>query len=264
MQRTVNAHLQFVLGGQSDMLFQIAVAAGTPILSESFTFTNEGRVYLPREIVDSHGTRILRFTGDPGNYEVFYSANVAGSRPIEPVHEIDLVGYLRPSRYAESDALYMQARSMFAGLAGLALVNAVATWTHETLEYVPGSSTGTDSARTTLNAGRGVCRDFAHVVVTMLRACDVPARVAAVYAPGLSPMDFHAVAEAWVDGRWNVVDATRLAPRQSLVRISTGRDASDIAFLTNHIGNLRLSTVEVNAVSDLNRADDHLSAAVLA
>ncbi|GAB2520948.1 transglutaminase-like domain-containing protein [Paramicrobacterium agarici] len=264
MQRTVTAHLEFSLGGQSDLLFQIAVAAGTPILSESFTFSNNGRMYLPREIVDRHGTRILRFTGDPGNYDVFYSALVAGSRPVEPVGEIDLVSYLRPSRYAESDALYVQARSMFAGLTGLALVNAVATWTHDTLEYVPGSSRGTDSARTTLNAGRGVCRDFAHVVVTMLRACDVPARVAAVYAPGLAPMDFHAVAEAWVDGRWRVVDATRLAPRQSLVRISTGRDASDIAFLTNHIASVALSSVEVNAVSDTHIVDDHLSAAVLA
>ncbi len=264
MERTVTAHLQFSLGGQSDLLFQIAVAAGTLIRSESFTFTNDGRVYLPREIVDRHGTRILRFTGDPGNYEVFYSADVAGARPPEPVGEIDLVGYLRPSRYAESDALYLQARSMFAGLTGLALVNAVATWTHDTLEYVPGSSRGTDSARTTLSAGRGVCRDFAHVVVTMLRACDVPARVAAVYAPGLRPMDFHAVAEAWVDGRWLVVDATRLAPRQSLVRISTGRDASDIAFLTNHIGNLALRSVDVNAVSDTLTTDDHLAPIVLA
>ena len=45
-------------------------------------------------------------------------------------------------------------------------------------------------------------------------------------------MDFHAVAEALVDGTWRVVDATLLAPRSSLVRIATGRDAADTAFLT--------------------------------
>lgn len=263
MLRTVSAHLQFSLSGQSDMLFQFAVAAGTPIRSETFTFTNNGRVYLPREIVDRHGTRILRFTGDAGEYEVHYESLVAGFRPVEPVGEVDLVNYLRPSRYAESDALYSEARWMFAGLTGHALVNAVAEWTHDTLDYVPGSSKGTDSARTTLDAGRGVCRDFAHVVVTMLRACDVPARVAAVYAPGLSPMDFHAVAEAWVGGAWFVVDATRLAPRPSLVRISTGRDASDIAFLTNHVGALTLRSVTVDAVSDTIPADDHVTPVAL-
>ncbi|SEC04540.1 Transglutaminase-like superfamily protein [Paramicrobacterium humi] len=264
MLRTVSAHLQFSLSGQSDLLFQLAVAAGTPIRSESFSFASDGRVYLPREIVDRHGTRILRFTGETGEYDVHYSAVVAGARPIPPVDEVELLGYLRPSRYAESDALYSQARWTFAGLQGHALVNAVADWTHDALEYVPGSSRGTDSARTSLETGRGVCRDFAHVVVTMLRACDMPARVAAVYAPGLAPMDFHAVAEAWVDGRWCVVDATRLAPRPSLVRIATGRDASDVAFLTHHRGQLRVRSIAVDAVSDRLPTDDHTMPLALA
>ena len=61
----------------------------------------------------------------------------------------------------------------------------------------------------------------------------MPARLAAVYAPGPRPMEFHAVAEALVDGQWWVVDATQLAPRQSLLRVATGRDAADTAFLTN-------------------------------
>jgi hypothetical protein len=54
-------------------------------------------------------------------------------------------------------------------------------------------------------------------------------------------MDFHAVAEAFVDGHWRVVDATYLAPRQSLVRIATGRDAADTAFLDNHKGSIILN-----------------------
>ena len=77
-----------------------------------------------------------------------------------------------------------------------------------------------------------------------------PARVVSVYAPGLYPMDFHAVAEALVDGQWRVVDATLLAPRQSLVRIATGRDAADIAFLDNHNGAITLTKLLVTAVVD--------------
>ena len=94
-----------------------------------------------------------------------------------------------------------------------------------------------------------MCRDFAHLVIALLRARNVPARLVAVYAPGLSPMDFHAVVEAAVDGRWRVVDATAMAPRETLLRISTGRDASDTAFLTVHSGraDLRLGAGRATA-----------------
>jgi len=97
-----------------------------------------------------------------------------------------------------------------------------------------------------------VCRDFAHLVVALLRAVKVPARLVSVYAPGLSPMDFHAVAEAFVEGQWRVVDATLLAPRQSRVRITTGRDAADTAFLDNHKGGITLNDIAVTAVVDGN------------
>ena len=82
------------------------------------------------------------------------------------------------------------------------------SWVGTRLNYVPGSSDPIDGAVDTLLAGPGVCRDFAHLVVALLRAVNVPARVVSVYAPGLYPMDFHAVAEAFVEGQWRVVDAT--------------------------------------------------------
>jgi len=104
--------------------------------------------------------------------------------------------------------------------------------------------------RRTLLAGAGVCRDFAYLVVALLRAVNVPARMISVYAPGLCPMDFHSVAEAFVEGQWRVVDGTLLAPRQTLVRIATGRDAADIAFLDNHKGAITLNTIALTAVVD--------------
>ena len=154
------------------------------------------------------------------------------------------------------DSLLPTARSEFAGLIGHDLLTAVTLWVWERLSYVPGSSLVTDGAARTLMARRGVCRDYAHLVIALLRALDVPARMVSVYAPGLSPMDFHAVAEAFVDGKWWIVDATRLAPRQSMVRIATGRDAADIAFLTNHWADLTLTTLEVLAIVDNLPTDD--------
>jgi transglutaminase-like putative cysteine protease len=108
----------------------------------------------------------------------------------------------------------------------------------------------------TLLARQGVCRDFAHVCVALLRGLDIPARVVSVYAPGVKPMDFHAVAEAWVDGTWRVVDATALAPRESLVRIATGRDAADTAFLSILSGRAELVELDVMAVVDDFPGDD--------
>ena len=77
-----------------------------------------------------------------------------------------------------------------------------------------------------------------------------------VYAPGLSPMDFHAVAEANIDGVWHVVDPTRLAPRQSLLRIATGRDAADTAFLTTHDADVEFQSLLVSAIVDVFPIDD--------
>ena len=170
--------------------------------------------------------------------------------------DTDEIVYLRPSRYCESDTLAPTAASEFAGLSGLNLLNAVIDWVNRQLTYVSGSSLPTDGAVRTLLGRQGVCRDFAHLSVALLRSLNVPARLAAVYAPGLSPMEFHAVAEALVDGQWWVVDATELAPRQSLLRVATGRDAADTAFLTNFGAGTTLTGLEVTAVVDRFELDN--------
>jgi len=256
MQRSVSAHLELDISGRTDMVFSLAVSANSLLNRENLSITLNGEPQHPTELVDRHGTRLHRLIGEAGLMVVDYSAEVAGRSLPAAVDEIDLVTYLRPSRYCESDSLLPTARSEFAGLSGHALLTAVTLWVWEKLSYVPGSSLVTDGAARTLMARRGVCRDYAHLVIALLRALDVPARMAAVYAPGLSPMDFHAVAEAHIDGQWWVVDATRLAPRQSLLRISTGRDAADIAFLTNHWANLTLTRLDVLAIADVLPVDD--------
>ena len=103
-----------------------------------------------------------------------------------------------------------------------------------------GRASPTGGAVETLETRAGVCRDYAHVTAALLRALDVPARLVSVYAPQLHPMDFHAVVEALVDDRWVVVDSTRLAPRRGMVRMATGRDATDTAFETNTLADVTL------------------------
>ena len=125
-----------------------------------------------------------------------------------------------------------------------------ATGSHGRLDYLPEASSPTGGAVETLEAGAGVCRDYAHVTAALLRALDVPARMVSVYAPQLEPMDFHAVVEAYVDDRWFVVDATRLAPRAGLIRIATGRDATDTAFETNTLADVTLLRLNVWAAAD--------------
>ena len=256
MLRTVTTRLELAIDGRTTMVFSIAAARDAYFSKESLSFVLDGAPLEATELVDDHGTRLHQLISDAGTMVVEYSAEVVGRANPLVANDLDLVTYLRPSRYCESDSLTPTARSEFAGLSGHDLLSAVTLWVWERLRYVPGSSLPTDGAEQTLLARRGVCRDYAHLVIALLRALDVPARMVAVYAPGLSPMDFHAVAEAWVDGAWWTVDATRLAPRQSMLRISTGRDAADIAFLTNHWADLSLTGMDVLAIVDELPSDD--------
>jgi transglutaminase-like putative cysteine protease len=133
------------------------------------------------------------------------------------------------------------------------------------LFYTAGSSGPTTDAIDTLLSGAGVCRDYAHLAATLCRSLDIPARVAAVYAPGLSPMDFHLVVETALDGVWRVWDATRLAPRPTLIRIATGRDAADTALATTLSGVLTMPELQIFAVAGDNLPlDDHTSLVSLA
>lgn len=247
MQRIVTAELDLELGASIDLIFQVTAAQHSPVLSETLTFTQGDRVYTPIEIIDQTGSRLHRFTGEPGPLEVRYDAVVDDQLVIRATSDLEAITYLRPSRYAQSDEVFAQARRQFRGLSGPELLAAIGDFVAESVTYTPGLSLGTDSAVTTLMTGQGVCRDYAHLVIALLRAMDVPARYTACYAPGLVPMDFHAVAEAYLDGSWYVIDATRLANRRALVRIATGRDAADCAFLSYHGGNLTLERMRIDA-----------------
>ena len=256
VKRTVTTHLELGLSGASTLTFSLSAAADAPLASEILTITVDGAALEPLELSDAHGTRLHQVRADGAQLSLDYEAVVVGIAEPPPVRAVDQVVYLRPSRYCESDTLGPTAASEFAGLEGQQLLHGVIGWVNAKLAYVAGSSLPTDGAVRTLLARQGVCRDFAHLSVALLRALNVPARLAAVYAPGLSPMEFHAVAEAYVDDAWWVVDATQLAPRQSLLRVATGRDAADTAFLTNIGAPTTLNALEVTAVVDQFELDE--------
>lgn len=247
MQRILTAELDLDLGSSVDLIFQISAAQPAPVVREELTFTQGERVYTPTEIIDQSGSRLHRVLGEAGPLQVRYEAVIDGQVSQRTTSDLEAVTYLRPSRYAQSDEVFSQARRQFRGLQGIDVITAVSDFVAASTTYTPGLSQGTDSAVTTLMTGQGVCRDYAHVVIALLRAMDIPARYAACYAPGLQPMDFHAVAEAYLDGSWYVIDATRLSNRRSLVRIATGRDAADCAFLSYHGGHVGLERMRVDA-----------------
>lgn len=252
MRREVSAEIEVEIIAPTTLEFQIAVAPHPDTqVFESLQFVLNGMPIQPLEISGVHGNRIHKFGAGVGALRVDYSATIIGQTDKAPVTEHDQSMYLRPSRYAESDKFFGFAAREFAHESDAATLLAhVSSWVGTRLNYVPGSSDPIDGAVDTLLAGEGVCRDFAHLVVALLRAVKVPARLVSVYAPGAYPMDFHAVAEAFVNGEWRVVDATLLAPRQTMVRIATGRDAADTAFLDNHKGTIALNYMMVSAVVD--------------
>lgn len=254
MRRTVTSQLELDVTVPATLALEIAVADRAAI--ERLAVTADGRPVEVREHATASGTRLHVVQAPVGRVLVTYSATLEGRSAPAPVDEVDLLTYLRPSRYCESDSLGPTAYGEFGGLTGHDLLDAVSSWVGTRLAYLPGSSLPTDGAVRTLLARKGVCRDYAHLVVALLRSLDVPARLVSVYAPGLDPMDFHAVAEAYVEGRWCVVDATTLAPRSTLVRIATGQDASETAFLSVHHGRADLLSMEVSAVVDVLPDDD--------
>jgi transglutaminase-like putative cysteine protease len=252
MRREVGTEMEVEIMAPTTLEFQIAVAPHPRTeVFESLRFVLNGTPIQALEVSGAHGNRIHKFDAGVGTLKVDYEATIVGQTDPAPVTEYDQSMYLRPSRYAEADKFFGFAATEFGTYSDSAtLLEHVSSWVGTRLNYVPGSSDPIDGAVETLLAGAGVCRDYAHLVVALLRAVFVPARLVSVYAPGLYPMDFHAVAEAFVDGQWRVVDATLLAPRQTLVRIATGRDASDTAFLDNHKGAIMLNWLSVSAVVD--------------
>jgi transglutaminase-like putative cysteine protease len=158
----------------------------------------------------------------------------------------DVLPYLLATRYCESDVLCGEVVRMFGHEApGYARVRAIEEWIRREITYQPGSTDSNTTAQQVFVQRAGVCRDFAHLGITFCRALNIPARIVVGYVWfDEPPQDFHALFEAWLDGRWVLFDPTGMAPVDRVVRIGTGRDAKDVAFATM-FGQLRMTRKEV-------------------
>lgn len=204
------------------------------------------------------GARLTRIAGDArvgqriwaeqpeGDMRLSYSAEVGIDRaPMVPEgwtraprHRLpaDVAPYLRPSRYCQSDKFVAFVQKEFGALQGGPRVAAIRDWIEAHLSYVPGASDADTNVLETFAARQGVCRDYAHLLCTMVRAAGIPARMVAAYSPGVTPPDFHAVAQVWLEdsqgtGHWHLLDATGMSTPQDTAITAVGRDAYDIAFM---------------------------------
>jgi transglutaminase-like putative cysteine protease len=146
----------------------------------------------------------------------------------------DVLPFLLPSRFCPSDKFMRFAQREFGGTGdGVARMMAILEWIHRNVDYIAGVSNAETTAERTFVDRAGVCRDFTHLGITLSRALGIPARAVSAYALELDPPDFHAIFEVYLENGWWLIDPTRLAPIKGVVRIGSGRDASDIAFLTS-------------------------------
>jgi transglutaminase-like putative cysteine protease len=245
--------LEYDASGPSDFIFIIHAArtAQQRVLTEAVVI--EPAVDWRVETEPHFGNRLLRLRAPAGPLHVRYMGNVEVEHYMAepqrvlatPIDELppETLPFLWSSRYCQADQVQAMAWKEFGDLTpGFAQCEAVCRWVRGQLEFRVGTSTIRTSALETLEQRMGVCRDFAHTMIAILRSLNYPARFVTGVDYGaeesLGPPDFHSYVEAFIGERWWLFDPTGLTPLTGLIRIGTGRDAADVAFATM-FGNVR-------------------------
>lgn len=240
----ISARLRYQLSQEGWLLLNIAAKKGPSQRVVRESVGNSRGIAFREHAVPLATTRLHGIAAPAGPLEISYEAEVerdlAGQTEHEDMAEsslIDLppevVRYLYPSRYCESDKLVRLAAKEFGGLApGQERVAGICNWIFGNIDYQPGITDAHTSAVDCLTLRAGVCRDFAHLGAAFCRAMGIPARYGSAYAYGLPQPDFHAFFEVWLGGRWWYYDATRQAPQQGFIWVGSGHDAADTAVAT--------------------------------
>ena len=236
-----------ILDNPSDFILNIH-AAQTPCQSVVAEHLEVSQPVATVNYTDpTYGTRYLRVRGEPGNLDIHYEATVEIRHHVDSpgrlmevsVAELpaDVLPYVYPSRYCQSDRLRKFASREFGHLRqGYWRVQAISDWVRQRTTFTSGSSNSSTSAVDTVIDQVGVCRDFAHLMIALCRAVNIPARFVTGIDygadPALGPTDFHAYVEVYLSARWYLFDPTGVSPPMGLVRLGTGRDAADVSFAT--------------------------------
>lgn len=239
MKLEVSAELKYRVNSPGTVILNIQAlrTQKQTVLEESLTIDPYIKVEeLPAEYGED---RLIRFdVNSEKNITIAYKA-IVDNYFVETNHDGQLTAtvselpssvlpYLYPSRYCQSDKLFRFASSKFGHIINPFLkVLALTNWIYYNVQYLSGSTNSQTSAYDTVTELAGVCRDFAHLGIAICRALGIPARYFTGYAFKLVPQDFHACFEAFIGDEWVVFDATKLVPLNTLVKISTGRDAAD-------------------------------------
>jgi transglutaminase-like putative cysteine protease len=214
----------------------------------------------------TYGTRYMRLKAEPGQLAVRYEATVDIAHHTEspgrleevPIAKLPpaVLPYIYPSRYCQSDRLHRFATREFGHLRqGYWRVQAILDWVRQRTQFLSGSSNSSTSAVDTIVEQVGVCRDFAHLMIALCRAVNIPARFVTGIDfgadPAMGPTDFHAYVEVFLGDRWYLFEPTGVLPPMGLVRIGTGRDAADVSFATI-FGAIKSSSpvITIEAIND--------------
>ena len=242
MKLQIHATLDYELPVTTDLLLQME-AAHLPeqSVSNAWLELSQCEHFARVAAHDDIGERI--FIRTSGRFTADYRATVNISRELPDVGALDAmpphqlpgetVQYLLDSCYCPANQFRSFVEEEFGGVLGGARIAAMRDFIEARFRYLPGSSDAETTALETFVRRQGVCRDFTHMLITLARASTIPARFASVYAIGVDPPDFHAVAEVFLDGAWHLVDPTGMADAGSMAKIGIGRDAADVAFLTS-------------------------------
>jgi len=251
-----------------DVSMEYQLHGDEPVLLTIEAAKTDGQTILENTL-EIEGAALDRVSGEGGlgqrvwahvtteRLKLRYRAKVEVTRPAQalenlkatPLHALpgEVATYLRASRYCESDLFGNIVTNQFGDLEGGAKIAAIRDWVEAEIAYVPGSSGAATGAIDTFISREGVCRDFAHLMCSLARAANIPARYTSVYGTEVTPPDFHAVAQVWLEGAWHLVDATGMSTADGLVVIAAGRDAGDVAFLeTGQWAQLINQTVDVS------------------
>ena len=242
-----SVELHYELAGPSEFLLNVHAARTECQLVREEAFTVDPEVPVALDADPVTHTRVAAFGASAPRVGVRYAAVVDLAHRVVDPNDIEVespaalpigtLRYLYPSRYCQADLVQQRAWDLFGALPrGYGQVLAVRDWVRSNIAFRIGVSSSTTTVMETLEAGAGVCRDFAHTMIAHCRALNYPARfVTGVdYGadPALGPPDFHAYAEVFLGGAWYLFDATGISPITGLIRIGTGRDAADVSFAT--------------------------------